>query len=133
MTDPARIVVLISGSGSNLQALIYASKNGPLAQKGEIVGVISNRRDAYGLVRASQAVIPTVYFPFGRYRQQGRAAYDLALADITAALQPDLIVLAGWMRILTAGFLDRFSQKLLRVRLTSDLVHKPSVSHYPLN
>lgn len=107
-----RIAVLISGSGSNLQALIDACEAGRIP--GAIVEVISNRKAAYGLVRAANAGIPTTYLPFRRRRDE-RAAYDARLADHLAALGPDLIVLAGWMHILSPAVIDRFPRRIINL------------------
>lgn len=107
-----RIVVFISGSGTNLQALIDGCASGEIA--GEIVHVVSNRKKAYGLVRAQQAGIPTSYRPFRRERDD-RLEYDRALADHVERLRPDLIVLAGWMHILDATFLDRFPRRVINL------------------
>lgn len=110
-----RLVVLISGNGSNLQALIDAIAQGVLEAR--IALVVSNRRAAYGLVRAEKAGIPTRYFPLKPYREAGRSreAYDADLAAEVAARQPDLIVLAGWMHVLSPAFLDRFPGRVLNL------------------
>ncbi len=110
-----RLVVLISGNGSNLQALIDAVQAGELAA--EIVAVVSNRRAAYGLRRAEQAGIPTFYFPLKPYCDAGRSreAYDADLAGHVATYEPDLIVLAGWMHILSSAFLDHFPRQVLNL------------------
>ncbi|HFQ94916.1 MAG TPA: phosphoribosylglycinamide formyltransferase [Anaerolineae bacterium] len=108
-----RIVVLISGTGTNLQALIDAVGDGRL--RAEIVLVVSNRRQSYGLERARQGGIPALYAPYKPYREAGRAAYDAALARQIAPYRPDLIVLAGWMRILTPAFLDEFPGKIINL------------------
>lgn len=110
-----RIVVLISGSGTNLQALIDATTSRQITA--EIVGVVSNRRDAYGLQRAARATIPTVYFPLKAYTSQGksRSDYDADLARIVAAFSPDFVVLAGWMHILSPAFLDHFPQRVINL------------------
>lgn len=111
----ARIVVLISGSGTNLQAILDAVT----AQKipGKVVLVVSDRRAAYGLVRAQMAGVDTLYFPFKPYGDQGlsREQYDQDLAEKVAAARPDLIVLAGWMRILTPAFLDHFPGRVINL------------------
>ena len=111
----ARIVVLVSGSGSNLQVLIDAVSAETL--NATIPLVVSNRRHAYGLTRAQQADIETLYFPFGAYRKAGksREQYDADLAAQIAAYQPDLIVLAGWLRILTPAFLNAFPQRVINL------------------
>jgi formyltetrahydrofolate-dependent phosphoribosylglycinamide formyltransferase len=111
----ARLVVLISGSGTNLQALLDASASGELAA--DVVLVVSNRRAAYGLVRAQQVGVPTHYLALAPYLQrgEGRAAYDAALADDVAAARPDLVVLAGWMHILGPAFLNCFPRRVLNL------------------
>ena len=110
-----RLAVLISGNGSNLQALIDAIQVGELEAK--IVAVVSNRRDAYGLVRAEQANIPTLYFPLKTYLEAGhsREAYDADLAKMVLAYQPDLMILAGWMHVLSPAFLDYFPGRVLNL------------------
>ena len=110
-----RLAVLISGNGSNLQALIDATQVGELEAK--IVAVVSNRRDAYGLVRAEQANIPTLYFPLKTYLETGhsREAYDADLAKMALAYQPDLMILAGWMHVLSPAFLDCFPGRVLNL------------------
>lgn len=107
-----RLAVLISGSGSNLQAILDACAAGRLAA--EVVLVLSNRRAAYGLERAGAAGVPTCHLPFVPTRQE-RAAYDADLATHVAAYRPDLVVLAGWMHILSPVFLDRFPQRVLNL------------------
>lgn len=111
----ARLVVLISGSGTNLQAILNACAEGRLPA--EVVLVVSNRKSAYGLVRAQQAGVPTLYFPFKPYRDAGlsREQYDADLAERVAAYDPDLVVLAGWMHILSPAFLDRFPNRVINL------------------
>lgn len=110
-----RLVVLISGSGTNLQAIIDAIQAGELDASIEVV--ISNRKQAYGLERADQANIPTLYFPFKPYRDAGqtREDYDADLVEKVQAYQPDLIVLAGWMHIFTSVFLNHFPGKVINL------------------
>jgi len=105
------IVVLISGSGTNLQAIIDACKEGRI--KGSISAVISNKTDAYGLERAQQAAINTVFINPKDYAD--RESYDLALADAIEQQQADLIVMAGFMRILSPAFVERFKGKMLNI------------------
>ena len=109
-----RIAVLVSGSGTNLQAILNAA-NGQLAA--EVVLVVSNRRAALGLVRAEQAGIPTLYFPLKPYKDAGksREQYDVDLAAKVAVYQPDLIVLAGWMHVFTSTFINRFAGKVINL------------------
>jgi formyltetrahydrofolate-dependent phosphoribosylglycinamide formyltransferase len=110
-----KLVVMISGSGTNLQAIIDAIAAGHL--KAEIVAVVANRKNAYGLERAKNAGIDTLYFPLKPYTEAGksRAQYDADLAAKVKAYQPDLIVLAGWMHILSSAFLDRFPQQVINL------------------
>ena len=110
-----RIVVLISGGGSNLQALIDACGAGEI--DGEIVGVVSNRKAAYGLVRAADAEIETAYFPLKPYKQAGKSRDDYSgdLATLITKWNPDLIVLAGFMLILTTPFLEAFPQRIINI------------------
>jgi phosphoribosylglycinamide formyltransferase len=106
------ITVLISGSGTNLQALIDAQKADNLSGA-KITRVISNRKDAYGLKRAEQAQIPTTYHNLKRFRDQcpddvprARQEYDIELTQLILKDEPHLIVCAGWMHILSAPFLS---------------------------
>lgn len=110
-----RIVVLISGSGSNLQAILDGVREGVVP--GEVVLVVSNRKGAYGLVRAQEAGVETLYFPLGAFRRAGgsRVGYDLALADRIAEVEPDLVVLAGWMHVLSGEFLERFPGRVINL------------------
>lgn len=111
----ARIAVFISGKGSNLQALIDACGQGEL--NAEIVCVFSNRPRAFGLERAARAGIPTQIWRLAPYRDEGRGrdAYDADLAEAVRVVEPDLIVLAGWMHILGAHFLDAVKVPVLNL------------------
>ncbi|MDI5985758.1 phosphoribosylglycinamide formyltransferase [Halomonas sp. M4R5S39] len=109
--DTRRVVVLISGNGSNLQALIDEQAHDRLG--GEIVAVISNEPDAYGLQRARDAGIDAVVLPHREY--ESRDAYDGALIKVVERHEPDLIVLAGFMRILTPRFVQRFLGRMLNI------------------
>lgn len=110
-----RLAVLISGGGSNLQALIDAIEAGVLSA--QIVVVVSNRRDAYGLERARAHGIETLYFPIKPYRERGqpREDYDRDLSERVRAYQPDGVVLAGWMHVLSPAFLDQFPQRVINL------------------
>ena len=110
-SEARRVVVLISGNGSNLQALIDAQSYDELG--GEIVAVISNQADAYGLKRARDAGIDAVALPHREY--DSREAFDGALIKVIERHEPDLIVLAGFMRILTPLFVQRFYGRLLNI------------------
>jgi formyltetrahydrofolate-dependent phosphoribosylglycinamide formyltransferase len=105
------LVVLISGNGSNLQAILDACANGVLPA--QVVAVISNKPDAYGLERARQAHVPAIAKP--KPQAQDRRAYDAELADLVAQYAPAWVVLAGWMRVLTSAFLDRFPNRVVNL------------------
>ena len=105
------IVVLISGSGSNLQAIIDACSSGFIP--GKVSAVIANKANAYGLVRANEAGISTQVLSHKNYAS--REKYDIALMDAIDQHQPDLVVLAGFMRILSPAFVQHFSGRLLNV------------------
>lgn len=108
---PRRIAVLISGEGTNLQALIDAARGGTL---GTGIGVvISNRAAARGLERARGAGIPARCV--APTRGQDREAYDTLLATEIAAHGAELVVLAGFMRILSARFVDAFAGRILNI------------------
>lgn len=102
-----RIAVLVSGTGSLLQALLDAQAEGTLA--GEVVLVGSDRADAQGLVRAEAAQVPTFVLPV----TGERAAWDAALAARVAEAEPDLVVLAGFMRLVGDAFLARFQGRTI--------------------
>jgi phosphoribosylglycinamide formyltransferase-1 len=102
--------VLASGTGSNLVALIAAVARGEVAV--ELVGVFSDVADAPALVRASEAGISAQAVPFDR---ADRAGWETRLADAVAATGADLVVLAGFMRILSSAFLDRWPHRVVNV------------------
>ena len=89
----ARLVVLVSGNGSNLQAILNACADKTLPAT--VVAVISNKPDAYGLTRAKNAGLDAIYFP--KANGETRRDYDSRLADYVTSRQPNYIVLAGWM------------------------------------
>ncbi len=107
----SKIVVLISGGGTNLQAIIDACADN--SYPAEVVGVVSNKTDAYGLTRAENADIATVALSHKDFAS--REDYDQALIKKIDAFDADLIVLAGFMRILTPGFVQHFQGKLLNI------------------
>lgn len=107
----SKIVVLISGGGTNLQAIIDASADG--AYPAEVVGVISNKEGVYGLTRAKNADIATVALSHKAF--DSREDYDQALIKEIDAFDADLIVLAGFMRILTPDFVQHFQGRLLNI------------------
>lgn len=105
------IVVLISGNGSNLQAILDQTLTGGI--QGQIKAVFSNRQEAYGLTRAAKADIPTVVLSHKEY--DSRESYDEALQNAIDQFAPDLIVLAGFMRILTADFVNHYQGKMINI------------------
>ena len=135
--DPSRLVVLISGNGSNLQAILDACGQSPTPLPAEnngyaqntpaeeprpgparplparVVAVFSNQPDAFGLARARAAGVPAHAFP--RLKELDRAGYDALLAEQVAAYKPDWVVLAGWMRLLSSAFLSRFPARVLNL------------------
>lgn len=104
-----RVVVLISGNGSNLQAIMDASRNSAY----RVTGVVSNRPGAYGLQRAEAADVPTAVVDHKAYPD--RESFEQALAEAIDAWQPDLLVLAGFMRILTGDFVRRYEGRILNI------------------
>ena len=106
-----RFAVLISGNGSNLQALIDACQAGRI--QGELVGVVSNRADAFGLERAKAAGIATQVLSNQAFAD--RESYDAALIQALESWNPDLLVMAGFMRILTPGFVQHFAGRMLNI------------------
>ncbi len=109
MSKLCRVVVLISGNGSNLQAIIDQSSKAPY----QVVGVITNKADAYGIQRAAEADIATstVLAQTGESRDQ----YDQRLQQAIDSYEPDLIVLAGFMRILSNALVQRYQGNMLNV------------------
>ncbi|MNN15055.1 Phosphoribosylglycinamide formyltransferase [compost metagenome] len=105
------VVVLLSGTGSNLQALIDSTRTGDSPVR--IRAVISNRADAYGLQRAKDAGIATAVLDHKAF--DGREAFDTALVELIDGYQPQLVVLAGFMRILSAGFVRHYQGRLLNI------------------
>lgn len=106
-----KIIVLISGNGSNLQAIIDTinQQQWPI----EIAAVVSDQAQAYGLERAKKANIPTEVFTKINYPI--RADYDQQLQQLIDTYQPDLVVLAGFMRILTPGFVAHYEGRLINI------------------
>ena len=108
---PTRVVVMASGTGSNLQAILDACSTGGL--DAQVVAVVSDNDNAYALKRAADAGVPSVHV--GRHADEDRADYDSRLADVVSGFAPDLIVLAGWMRILTNAFLGWFPNAVVNL------------------
>lgn len=111
MTARCKTAVLISGSGTNLQAFIDAVAGGSLGL--ELSVVFSNNPDAYGLTRAKTAGIPTACIEHGSFAD--REAFDRAVAARLDEWQPDLLVLAGFMRILSAAFVSHYSGRIINI------------------
>ena len=111
MTNLSRLVVLISGNGSNLQAILDACNSGELNAK--VVSVISNKADAYGLVRARNAGVEAIYC--SKQENETRQQYDARLAAHVSTCLPDYVILAGWMRILSAYFLSCFPNRVINL------------------
>ena len=111
MTARCDVVVLISGSGSNLQALIDSTRSDD--NPARIRAVISNRADAYGLTRAQNAGIAIQVLDHKAF--DGREAFDAALIEAIDTFSPHLVVLAGFMRILTPGFVRHYAGRLLNI------------------
>ncbi len=108
---PCRLVVLISGSGTNLQAIIDACHNDALPA--QVVAVISNQSQAYGLNRARAAGIPAQVLDHRDFA--GRAAFDAKLQNLVDTFVPDLVVLAGFMRILGESFATHYTGRMLNI------------------
>ena len=111
LVSPIRLVVLISGNGSNLQAIVdnIADNNLPA----QIVAVISNKADAYGLERAKKAGIEQRVLSHKNFSD--RKQYDLALKELIDGYHPDLIILAGFMRILSNEFVEHYLHKMMNI------------------
>jgi phosphoribosylglycinamide formyltransferase-1 len=107
----SRLVVLISGNGSNLQAIIDACTSGEL--DATVVSVISNKAEAYGLTRARNVGIEAIHF--AKLEKESRNEYDSRLANYVTTKQPDYIILAGWMRILSSSFLSSFPNCVVNI------------------
>ncbi|GAB4288487.1 MAG: phosphoribosylglycinamide formyltransferase [Methylophaga sp.] len=107
----ARLVILISGRGSNMRSIIEATEQGELEV--DIAAVISNRPDAAGLEFAQQANIATDVIDHKQF--DSRESFDAALAEAIDQYQPDFVILAGFMRILTAGFVEHYAGRLINI------------------
>lgn len=111
-----RIAILISGSGTNLQAILDASEAGKLPGV-EIALVVSNRIEAYGIKRAIHHGVPVIYFPLAPYTRAGRprAQYDADLAGILRAFGVEWVVQAGWMHVFSNAFLQHFPSRVINL------------------
>jgi phosphoribosylglycinamide formyltransferase-1 len=125
---PLRIAVLVSGGGSNLQVLIDAMQAGALPI--EIVGVISNRDDAYALTRATDAAIPVaVLSHVASGKRMGIKTFEAHANEQLIAWQPDLIVLAGFMRVLSGSFIDNVPAPMINLHPSLLPVYKGLDTH----
>lgn len=114
-TSPLRVAVLASGRGSNLQAIIDAIENGQIHSK--IVAVISNKKDAVALERARKHGLPDVFVdpkPFAG-RPDSREAYDRALLEIVTSYDVELVLLAGYMKIVTAVLVNAYTNRMMNI------------------
>ena len=111
MVEKASLVVLISGNGSNLQAIIDAIKTNQL--DAEIKAVISNKASATGLDRAARENITT--HVIGHEPYPSREAFDQAMIQVIDAAGADLVILAGFMRILSKSFIDHYQHRLINI------------------
>lgn len=109
--SPLSIGVLVSGSGTNLQAIIHAIENGTLPA--EIRVVVSNRSDAYGIIRAQRHGLPTEVLPHMGF--SSREDFDTALVKILHHRGVELVVLAGFMRLLSPFFIRSFPQRIMNI------------------
>ena len=107
---PLKLAVLVSGNGSNLQAILDAQKSGVL--KSKTVVVISNKADAYALQRAKKTKIPTHIVTSA---QKPKTVFEQELIDTLSPYQPNLIVLAGFMKILSPHFVKHFAQQIINI------------------
>ena len=111
-----RIAVLISGFGSNLEAILEATEAGKLPGV-EVALVVSNRAEAYGIKRAIRHGVPVIYFPLAPYTRAGRSRreYDAQLAAILRAFEVEWVVQAGWMHLFSSAFLDQFPSRVVNL------------------
>lgn len=110
MARPIRVAVLVSGSGTNLQAVLDAEEAGTLGAK--VVVVFSNKREAYALTRAAKRGVPTEVL---EATSNDREAYDREAAALISKHGPDLLVFAGYMRIATKAFVERFPDRIINI------------------
>lgn len=106
-----RLVILISGGGSNLQSLIDGCESGEI--NASVSAVISNNPDAGGLERAAKTGIPNVAIDHRAF--DSRESFDLALSELIDSFAPDLVILAGFMRILTPTFVDHYLGRMMNI------------------
>ena len=120
MNVPMRLVVLVSGNGSNLQAILDACESGILSA--EVVAVVSNKHSVKALERAERAGVPAVVV--SAVSGESRTEYDTRLTSIVSSFMPDFVVLAGYMRILSMEFLSWFPGQVINLHpsLPGDIV-----------
>ena len=120
MSAPMRLVVLVSGNGSNLQAILNACESGILSA--EVVAVVSNKHSVKALERAESAGVPAVVV--SAVAEETRAEYDTRLTSVVSSFMPDFVVLAGYMRILSMEFLSWFPGQVVNLHpsLPGDIV-----------
>lgn len=120
MNVPMRLVVLVSGNGSNLQAILDACESGTLSA--EVVAVVSNKHSVKALERAERAGVPAVVV--SAVSGESRTEYDTRLTSIVSSFMPDFVVLAGYMRILSMEFLSWFPGQVINLHpsLPGDIV-----------
>lgn len=109
--QPKRLAVLVSGGGSNMEAILAATRDGRIAA--QIVAVLSNRPDAGGLEKARKAGITAIGLDHTAF--PNREAFDAALSTELDALSPDLVVCAGFMRVLGASFIERWEGRIINI------------------
>jgi len=109
--EAKRLVILVSGGGSNLQSLIDGCASGEI--NATVSAVISNNPDAGGLERAANAGIPNLAIDHTAF--DSREAFDQALSELIDSFSPDLVILAGFMRILTAQFVDHYLGRMMNI------------------
>jgi phosphoribosylglycinamide formyltransferase-1 len=108
-----RLVVLASGEGTNLQAILDACASGEIAAA--VVAVVSNKSESIALARARQAGVPAIHVGTAPVSVETRGEYGARLADAVLAWNPDLVVCAGWMRILSMSFLHHFPKQVVNI------------------
>lgn len=120
MSAPMRLVVMVSGNGSNLQAILDACASGTIAA--EVVAVVSNKHSVKALERAERAGVPAVVV--SAVAGESRAEYDTRLTAVVSSFMPDFVVLAGYMRILSMEFLSWFPGQVINLHpsLPGDIV-----------
>jgi phosphoribosylglycinamide formyltransferase-1 len=117
----ARLAILLSGRGSNMQALVEATQTGALRDLAEVAVVFSNKPDAYGLELAAALGCPTAALPS---QSRKRAEFDAEAAQLLLAYAPDFVVLAGYMRILSPAFIQPFAGRILNIHPADTRQHQ---------